>query len=174
MDAAIQILDKTHIRSDFDCGNPVLNNYIQKQVSQDVKRQLAACYVLCDGEDKAVIGYYTLSSHSIKLEELPEDLRNKLPPAYTDIPTALLGRLAVSAAHQGQKLGQYLIVDALNRCAALSESIGTLAVMVDPIDDKAVSFYKAYGFINLPDSNRMFIPVKTIKASQEISPEARI
>lgn len=143
-----------------------MDNYIQKQVSQDVKRELAACYVLCDNPDKAVIGYYTLSSHSVNLDELPEDLRHKLPPAYKDIPTALLGRLAVSKAHQGKKLGGYLLIDALNRCAALSESIGTLAVMVDPIDEKAVSFYEAYGFIKLPDSDRMFIPIKTIKASQ--------
>jgi predicted GNAT family N-acyltransferase len=166
MESEIVILDKTHIRSNFECGNPTLDNYIQKQVSQDVKRELAACYVLCDNLDKTVIGYYTLSSHSIKFEELPEDLRNKLPPAYKDIPTALLGRLAVSKARQGKRLGQCLLIDALNRCAALSENIGTLAVMVDPIDEKAVSFYEAYGFINLPDSARMFIPIKTIKASQ--------
>jgi len=115
-----------------------------------------------------VAGYYTLSSHSIPMEDLPEDLAKKLPKSYKDVPAALLGRLAVSTQFKGNRLGELLLLDALNRCADLSDSIGTLAVIVDPIDEKAVSFYKAYGFINLPDSERMFIPIKTIKASKSI------
>lgn len=37
-----------------------------------------------------------------------------------------------------------------------------MAVVVDPIDDNARRFYLKYGFINLPDSGRMFIPMGTI------------
>jgi predicted GNAT family N-acyltransferase len=166
MELAIEVLDKSHVRKDFECGNPVLDNYIKTQAGQDVKRDLSVCYILSNPDDKIAVGYYTLSSHSIKLEELPDDLRKKLPPSYKDIPTVLLGRLAVSAKHQGQKLGERLLLDALNRCAGLSERLGTLAVIVDPIDEKASAFYAAYGFIKLPGSVRMFIPVKTIKASQ--------
>lgn len=162
----IEILDKKHVRSDFECGHPLLDNYIKTQASQDVKRDISVCYVMSEDSGKVVAGYYTLSSHSVPLESLPEDLQNKLPKSYKDIPTALLGRLAVSKSYQGQQIGKVLLLDALNRCADLAESIGTLAVIVDPIDEKAVSFYEAFGFVNLPDSARMFIPIKTIKASQ--------
>lgn len=162
----IEILDKKHVRSDFECGHPLLDNYIKTQASQDVKRDVSVCYVISEPPGKVVAGYYTLSSHSVPLESLPEDLQNKLPKSYKDIPTALLGRLAVSKSYQGQQIGKVLLLDALNRCADLAESIGTLAVIVDPIDEKAVSFYEAFGFVNLPDSARMFIPIKTIKASQ--------
>lgn len=162
----IEILDKKHVRNNFECGHPLLDNYIKTQASQDVKRDISVCYVMSEDSGKEVAGYYTLSSHSVPLESLPEDLQNKLPRSYKDIPTALLGRLAVSKTYQGRQIGKILLLDALNRCADLAESIGTLAVIVDPIDEKAVSFYAAFGFINLPDSARMFIPVKTIKASQ--------
>lgn len=167
MELLIEILEKKHDRSNFECGHPSLDNYIKAQASQDVKRDISVCYVLNDVEKNSVAGYYTLSSNSIPLAELPEELAKKLPKSYKDIPTALLGRLAVSEAYKGKRLGELLLLDALNRCADLSDSIGTLAVVVDPIDEKAISFYEAYGFINLPDSERMFIPIKTIKASRD-------
>ena len=37
-----------------------------------------------------------------------------------------------------------------------------MAVIVDPIDDDAVKFYKKYGFILLPDSGKMFIAMDTV------------
>ena len=95
MELTLEILDKAHIRSDFDCGHPSLDNYIKAQASQDVKRDISVCYVLSSPE-KLVAGYYTLSSHSIPMDDLPEDMAKKLPKSYKDIPAALLGRLAVS------------------------------------------------------------------------------
>ena len=37
-----------------------------------------------------------------------------------------------------------------------------MAVIVDPIDQEAIRFYKKYGFILLPDSGKMFLLMKTI------------
>ena len=37
-----------------------------------------------------------------------------------------------------------------------------MAIIVDPIDEDAVTFYKKYGFILLPDSGKMFIPIETV------------
>jgi hypothetical protein len=38
-----------------------------------------------------------------------------------------------------------------------------MAVVVDPISQHAIDFYTKYGFIMLPDSGKMFIPMKTIE-----------
>jgi hypothetical protein len=38
-----------------------------------------------------------------------------------------------------------------------------MAIVVDPIDNDAISFYSKYGFISLPDSGRMFIAMNTVE-----------
>src|SRR5665647_879390 len=52
--------------------------------------------------------------------------------------------------------------DNLVRCYDTSATIGSLAVVVDPIDQESKNFYLKYGFILLPDSHKMFLPMKTI------------
>ena len=75
----------------------------------------------------------------------------------------LLGRIAIDKSMQGKGFGEILLFDALKKCLDLSNQLGILAVIVDPIDNKAISFYKAYGFIELPTSDKMFLPIKTIE-----------
>jgi len=123
---------------------------------------LSACFVLVDKND-VVKGYYTLSANSIKRDEFSEDLIKKLPPSYIDIPTILLGRLAIDESIKRNGWGELMLMDALNRSLSISESLGTVAVIVDPIDEKAQAFYTKYGFILLPTSGKMFLPMKTIK-----------
>lgn len=157
-------LQKQHNRSDFDSKTPLLDEYIRKQASQDVRKDLSACYVLTDNADR-VIAYYTLSGNTIPQEGIPNDLlkKLKLPPSYIDLPAVLLGRLAVDQKHKGKRYGELLLMDALQRCLILSSQLGTLAVIVDPIDEESKSFYQKYGFLSLKDSEKMFIPMITIK-----------
>lgn len=162
MEFQIQLLEKKHNKTDFDCGYDLLDNYIKKQATQDVNRDLSACFVLIDKVSN-VLGYYTLSANSIKREDFPERLRKKLPPSYNELPTIVVGRLAIDKSIKGNGFGEILLVDALRRCLKISESMGTISVIVDPIDDKAQAFYSRYGFILLPSSGKMFLPIKTIK-----------
>lgn len=158
----ITSLEKKHEKSTFSCGYDLLDNYIKRQAKQDVNRDLSACFVLVD--DKSVVkGYYTLSANSIKREEFAADLAKKLPPSYVELPTILLGRLAIDESIKGQGFGQFLLLDALNRSLSISASLGSIAVVVDPIDENAQGFYAQYGFILLPTSGKMFLPMKTIK-----------
>jgi predicted GNAT family N-acyltransferase len=162
MKLKIQVIEKKHERSAFDCGYSMLNDYLKKQARQDVNRDLSACFVLVD-EDNVVRGYYTLSANSIRRDDFPDELKKKLPLGYTDLPTTLLGRLAVDNTLKGQGYGEILLMNALNRSLETSESVGALAVVVDPIDEKAQLFYSKYGFIQLPTSGKMFLTMKTIK-----------
>ena len=158
----IELLQKTHLRTSFDSEIPLLDNYIRKQASQDVKRDLTVCYVLADKEMR-VLGYYTLSSNSIRRDGLPENLLKKLPSSYLDLPAVLLGRLAVDKNQQKKGYGEILLMDAFDRCLGLSKQLGTLAIIVDPIDEKATNFYGKYGFMNIPSNNKMFIAMETIR-----------
>jgi predicted GNAT family N-acyltransferase len=158
----IFILDKTHNRKAFECEEQQLTDYIKKQVSQDIKKKLAVCFVAIDS-DNNVIGYYTLSSESLGREQIPDKYLRKVPQNY-NAPVILLGRLARNITAKGTGLGEHLLLDALFRAFTLSEeSIGAMAVVVDPMNQFAIKFYKKYGFEQLPDSEKMFLSMSTIK-----------
>jgi GNAT superfamily N-acetyltransferase len=156
-------LEAKHDREKFSCGKYLLDNYFWRQAKQDVKRKLSACFVLIDKESDCIAGYYTLSSNSISNDLIPDTFRNKLPKSYISVPTILLGRLAVDKTYQGKGMGKTLLIEALKRCNDIADSIGAFAVIVDPLDKAAERFYEKYGFIKLPDSGKMFLPMKTIK-----------
>ena len=162
MNLISEILSSKHRKSEFSCGNELLDDYLHKQANQDIKRKLSACFVLNDKETNLIKGYYTLSNNSIPQESTPIQIQKKLPKSYKSIPTTLIGRLAVDSRFQGQGVGKLLLIDALKRSYEISKTIGSFAVVVDPIDKGAENFYAKYGFIKLPDSEKMFLPMRTI------------
>ena len=158
-----RILEKKHRKKEFSCGKEMLDSYIKNQAGQDIRRKLSACFVLNDEEKQLIKAYYTLSNSSIPLDIIPEIISDKLPAAYKSIPVTLLGRLAVDSRYQKQGIGNMILIDALKRSYDASKEIGSFAVIVDPIDREAERFYIAFGFIILPDSGKMFLPMKTVK-----------
>jgi GNAT superfamily N-acetyltransferase len=158
-----EALNSKHNRDDFSCGKELLDNYFWTQAKQDIKRKLSVCFVLVDKETDKISGYYTLSSNSISNNLIPDSFKKNLPKSYLSIPTILLGRLAVDNNFQGKGIGKLLLIDSLRRCCDISESLGIFAIIVDPLDKEAERFYEKYGFIKLPDSGKMFLPMKTIK-----------
>ena len=150
-------LDAGHNRTAFNSDSEPLNRYLREQVSQDVRRRVAACFVaLVDGS--RIAGYYTLASTSLVLADLPTSTGKKLP-RYPTVPAVRMGRLAVDQAFKGHGLGGALLADALDR-AARSE-IAAFALMVDAKDEAAAAFYRHHGFIALPDSPlTLFLPLQ--------------
>ena len=55
----IERLSREHDRDSFVCGNEALNDYLKKQASQDVRKNVAAVIVATD-ESKRIAGFYTL------------------------------------------------------------------------------------------------------------------
>jgi predicted GNAT family N-acyltransferase len=156
------LLQPLHIKEHFDCGKEMLNRYLHQQAKQDVNRHLAACFVL-SGSDNVVTGYYTLSNANVPRDGLPESIIKKLPSSYRNLPVTLLGRLALDKSLFGKGMGSLLLIDALRRSYnASNESVGSMAVVVDPLDQEAEAFYAKFGFIMLPDSGKMFLPMPTI------------
>lgn len=157
-------LNSNHRKKEFSCGKDMLDDYLHKQANQDIKRKLSACFVLNDQETNLLKGYYTLANNSLPQELIPTEFQKNLPNSYISIPTTLLGRLAIDNRFQRQGVGKLLLIDALKRSYEISKSIGSFAVVVDPIDEDAERFYDKYGFIKLPDSGKMFLPMNTIKS----------
>lgn len=127
-----------------------------------MRRNLAACFVL-SVDASLVKGYYTLSNAAVDSTDLPEAFSKKLPGSYKRIPATLLGRLAIDNTSKGKGFGELLLIDALKRSFdAAHTGLGSFAILVDPIDDHAKGFYAKYGFIELPECGKMFLPMKTV------------
>lgn len=158
----IEPLNNSHDRPGFHCGETSLDDYISKQARQDVKRRVSRVFVATEAEHPStIVGYYTLSTLSIELNQLPAALARKLP--RHPIPAALLGRLAVSQAAEGRGVGRMLLVDALKRTLAVSDEIAIYAMVVDAIDEDAQRFYAHFGFALLStERRRLFLPLKSI------------
>jgi GNAT superfamily N-acetyltransferase len=151
-------LNSSHKKDLFACDEPSVETYLKTQAGQDIKKRVAVCFVL-EGSGGSIKGYYTLSSDSVDRSMIPADLQRKLH--YKRLPVTLLGRLARDINFKGQGIGELLIADALKRAYSATSSVASWAVVTDPINDRAASFYKSFGFISL-ESGRMFIPMKTI------------
>jgi GNAT superfamily N-acetyltransferase len=152
-------LGAQHNRESFSCGTPALDQYFKTQVSQDVKRRVASCFVALDAS-QSIAGFYTLAATSVALTDLPASNAKKLP-RYPLVPAVRMGRLAVSSAHQGLGLGAALLANALQRAA--SADIAAYAFVVDAKDDQAGRFYTHHGFISLPDAAlTLFLPLVSV------------
>jgi len=151
-----------HDRLTFSCGVPDLDQYLHVQAGQDAKRKVAAPFVLVDGLGN-VAGYYTLSAYAIRVGELPPDVARKLPK-YPLIPATLLGRFAISQAHQGRRLGRFLLMDALFRSWKNAAEVASVGVVAEAYDDAVRDFYLRHEFVPLQDQPRkLFIAMRTIQ-----------
>jgi GNAT superfamily N-acetyltransferase len=155
-------LDAGHVRVGFTCGVDSLDRYIQLQAGQDVRRRASKLFVLvAKSEPGRLPGYYTLCATSLPLGDVPEAAR-RLIPRYPLVSATLLGRLAVAGHRQGQQLGAVLLADALRRALASAETVGSSMIMVDALDEGAAAFYATHGFIRLPESLRLVLPMRTV------------
>lgn len=157
----IELLRAQHDRTAFICGKESLDQYFQRQVTQDARRHVATPFVMVM-PDGGIGGFYTLSSTALRLGDLPEDVVRRLP-RYPVVPATLIGRLAIDRRYHGQGWGSFLFLDALYRCS--HTDVASFAVIVDALDDEARAFYMHHSFLPLPDSPyRLFRRMTDIEA----------
>ncbi len=153
---------RRHDRASFASGVASLDAYLKTQASQDVRRKANAVFVLVGaGDPRAVLGYFTLCAASLAPGEVPDEARKHLP-RYPQVSATLLGRLAVASSHQGRGLGGALLVRALRKAYDSAGVVGSSMVVVDALDERAARFYGAHGFVRLPQSLRLVLPMRTI------------
>lgn len=159
--AAPAPLTAEHDLSEFDCGEPALNDWLRHRALKNESR-FSRTYVVC--EDNRVVAYFCVSAGAIERGAAPGKLRRNAPDA---IPVSVIGRLAVSRSHSGQGLGADILSDALRRIAIASQSIGIGAVLVHAKDDAAMRFYmKCAEFTEYPaDGRTLYLPIETVVAA---------
>lgn len=166
-DLRIVPLGELHDRAGFICGVESLDRYVKTQAGQDVRRKANAVFVLCSQADpKRVLGYYTLCAMAISQGDVPEVARTHVP-RYPLVSCTLIGRLAIAKDQQGQRLGSILLADAILRAFESASTVGSSMVVVDALDEVAAGFYAAHGFVRLPDSLRLVLPMRQAGAGVE-------
>jgi predicted GNAT family N-acyltransferase len=160
----LEPLGRHHDREAFHCGVESLDAYLKTQASQDMRRKANAVFVLVPTDAPSKLaGYFTLCAYGVNPGAIPDAARRHIP-RYPIVSATLIGRLAISKEFQGQRLGSDLLAKALHKAYDNASVLGSSMVVVDAIDERAVRFYQAHGFIKLPESMRLLLPMRTIAA----------
>lgn len=164
----VEPLGSSHDRTAFHSGVPELDRYLHQQASQDVRRKVAAPFVMVDG-DGGILGYYTLSAYAIQLAELPESIARQLP-RYPLLPATVLGRLAIASSWQGRHLGRLLLMDALHRSRRATSEVASVGIVVEALGKTARSFYLHHEFVPLQDhQDKLFLAMAAIEKAFQAS-----
>lgn len=104
----------------------------------------------------AIMRYARRRSPKAKCRKLPGStsraIRSSVAPSSVGWPS--------SKDQQGQRLGSILLADALQRAFESASTVGSSMVIVDALDEAAAGFYAAHGFMRLPDSLRLIMPMR--------------
>jgi GNAT superfamily N-acetyltransferase len=155
-------LQAYHDRQNFDCGQPTLNEFLQRQARQNADRNVGVTHVAVPSAgDSKILAYYTLVIRTVDASIVPS---KKLPRG--DIGVVLLGRLAVDKNAQGNGLGKLCLLRAISQVETAAREMGIYALVLDAIDDSLRTWYLKlpFGFETLQDDpNHLYLPVSTIR-----------
>jgi GNAT superfamily N-acetyltransferase len=159
-------LGPNHVLDGFDCGVRSLDTWLIEHARQAAAAGSARVFVMVDGEQGRVCGYYALAAAAIAHEQATERTRKRQP--RHPIPAVLLARLAVDATVQGRGIGAWLLQDAMRRAMSASEAVGMRVFLVHALDENARSFYERWGFEASPtDPLNLQMLFKDIRKSLE-------
>ncbi len=157
----VRKLETADLVDGFDCGQPALNQFLQRFALLNQKANSAQTYVSC--LDKVVVGFYSLAVGSAAPKDTPSRIIKGL--AQHPVPVMLLARLAVDLDHQKQGLGQALLKDALLRTAQAADIAGIRCLLVHAKDEAARVWYASWEFEASPtDPYHLYLLVKDLKA----------
>jgi len=156
---------KRHDRDAFDCGEPELNEFLQRYARKSHEMGGAKTFLaIGDADKKTIFGYYSLSPASIAYARTPELVRRGL--ARYEVPAFRLARLAVDLTQQGRGLGGQLLLSAGRRCLLAASQVGGVAMLIDAKNERVATWYQRYGAVPLLDTRlSLLLPLSTIQAA---------
>jgi ribosomal protein S18 acetylase RimI-like enzyme len=156
--SAPEKLNLSHDLSQFQCGEPALDEWLRRRALQNEESGASRTYVICAG--RQVVGYYALAGGTVAHAEAPGRVRRNMPDP---IPVMVIGRLAIDIKFQGRGIGPALLRDALLRTLQAAEIAGIRAILVHAISERAKRFYEKWGFTSSPiDPMTLMVTVKEV------------
>lgn len=153
LSAPVKLTEK-HDVTEFECGEPSINDYLKKRALVAQLQKHAVVYVACFHTTNKVAAFYTLSNGSCARANIVPKKHQRNTPDFH--PVTILGRMGVTKAAQGQGYAVDLLQDALSRAIIASETVASSAVVVHPLSERLAQFYaKHAGFQHSPELSPM-------------------
>jgi GNAT superfamily N-acetyltransferase len=146
VDLISEALHEGHVTSSFNCGVEPLDRWLRESAGRGNAQDTGRTFVWHEG-DGVVLAYYTLAGHVLHRDNLSRTQARSLP---AEVPAILLAKLALDTSLHSQGLGAELLVDALTRCVQAGQLVASRYVVVDAINEAAATFYRRYGFVDIP------------------------
>ncbi|MBA3535980.1 MAG: GNAT family N-acetyltransferase [Tatlockia sp.] len=151
-------INQIHKCNTFSSGEKVLDDWLKERAIKNDLNDASRTFIVHINLE--VKGYYCLSMGSVNKEVAPGKIRRNMPD---HIPVMVLGRLAVDNSCHKMGIGKGLLKDAVLRTIKVSVDVAVKALLVHSISESATHFYKRFGFIESPLSNKtLLLPLKAL------------
>lgn len=168
----LERLRRDHNREGFSCGKPELDEWFRKTARQAADRAESSTTFVLTEDGATVLGFFSLSVHSVTVAQSPEDLVAG-HPSHLPVSAILLGRMAVATDRQREGLGERLLSNVVHHALAAREYVAIRLLVVDALDVDAARFYEQYGFVSWPaESLRLFARIRDIAATFGLDPDS--
>lgn len=158
-----------HDRRAFSCGFEPIDKFFKDALTDHIKIGYLTAFMATEEGRKDVVGFYTLSAFSVSPENIETPKRPRPP---TTIPATYVKAVAVRKDWQGKGIGRALKVHALRQAVEISETVASMAIVLDVLRDedfeRRFAFYEGLGFqlMNDPDNkNRVYISMNDVRAT---------
>jgi predicted GNAT family N-acyltransferase len=155
-------LTANHDVSNFNSGEPSLDSWPKQHALSVSGRDFGRTYVWHPGDGR-VVAFFTLSGCMIDRDELPEKRRKG---EQIEIPSILLGKLALDISLQKLHLSEELIADAVIEAEKASNHAAARHLVVDALDQKLIRLYEKFGFTRTSElsdhKTRLFARIKDL------------
>lgn len=154
-------LEARHNRKNFDCGEPMLNEYLNRYARQNMANGSSRTYVVTQPDFNQICAYFTLSAGAVTIFDFPEDIRKGWPRL---VPAVHLGRFAVDKEFQGQQLGRALLDAVFQKSLAAADVLGIAVIEVWALNESARQFYEKFQFQPLLDDPfHLYLSLETVR-----------
>lgn len=165
--AAIEPLNHSHQRSDFDCGKEPPNLYIRHMATVQPYDNLRNYVLRPCSESSLVAAYYAACPDPVLIDNGLDQLEpDDLESVMEEEPLLVRLRwLATDVQYARQGIGKLLVFRLLREVNNLSARHPIAGLILTPLDAEAKGWYLRldYGFVEVPDSFDLFLPLAIIR-----------
>ncbi|EIP3952701.1 GNAT family N-acetyltransferase [Salmonella enterica] len=148
----------------FDCGNPVINKYVQDSLKKNVRDGNCAAKALIDCSSGELLGICTYTAYSLTRERTSGVISGSLP---NEIGVVRLVMLGVAINEQKKGYGLDLLRDFFEQVKLIHQALPIKGVYLDA-DPEAIAFYARLGFVELNGPPNAFGAVPMFLGIQHI------